>query len=194
MQQLITAPFFRRLAARLIDLGFALVLTFALAVVVGLISGLVTAFSGGLDEDGLAIALLVWLCYFLAYVALEWFLVVNRGGQTLGKGLMGIRVVRASGTGVAPASSFVRLFVFFIPFFFASQAGGSTSAGWEALATIGFLWSTATLIMVCIRPGGRRGVHDYLSGTRVVLAPRRKVNLRKDIPMMVPRRVDLTKR
>jgi uncharacterized RDD family membrane protein YckC len=82
------APFPRRLLARILDLVFCLVLTFAVAVPVGAVVvplNIATDSTYGEILYGVG----VWLCYFLAYVGLEVFLLVRRGGQTLGKGSSG---------------------------------------------------------------------------------------------------------
>jgi len=51
-----------------------------------------------------------------------------------------------------------------------------------------------TVILAALRWSYRRALHDYASGTRVVTAGRRKIVLREDVRMMIPGRVDLTKR
>jgi uncharacterized RDD family membrane protein YckC len=73
------APFFRRLAARLIDLVFALAMTFVIAIPVAI----VYALTAGLLGDGLWLTQMAAVCYLLAYVGLEVYLLVRRDSQTL---------------------------------------------------------------------------------------------------------------
>ena len=142
-----TTPFWRRLAARVLDLLFALALTFVLVVPVGLVTFAVSP----LFEREPLIQFGVLVCYFLAYVGLEFFLLLRRDGQTLGK-------------------------------------------GFEMLANIGLLVIIAGLVLSAVPGTRRRAMHDWLSGSRVVRAPRRGLSLRQDARMMLPGRVDMTKR
>jgi uncharacterized RDD family membrane protein YckC len=188
-----SAPFWRRLLARLLDLAFALILTFVLVIPVAI---LMLPFVPLVDRDlwaGFAAA----TCYFLAYVALESFLLVRRRGQTLGKGLMGLRVIssRQGAADVTLPAALSRLVVLFLPFVLGSLAGrdpDSTIMG--ALGNLGFVALIVSLVLAALAWSYRRALHDYASGTRVVAAPKRKVVLRDDLRMMVPGRVDLTKR
>ena len=50
---------------------------------------------------------------FRSFVVLELFLLVNRHGQTLGKGLMRIRVIRVDERPLTVGASFIRLVVLF---------------------------------------------------------------------------------
>lgn len=86
------APFLRRLAARLLDLVFSLILTFLVAVPVGLLFLATRPLIGEQASIGATVA----VSYFLAYVGLEVFLLVRREGQSLGKGLLSLRVVQAN--------------------------------------------------------------------------------------------------
>jgi uncharacterized RDD family membrane protein YckC len=189
-----SAPFWRRLLARVLDLAFALVLTFVLVIPVAL---LMLPFVPLVDRDmwaGVGAA----TCYFLAYVALESFLLVRRRGQTLGKGLMGLRVI-SSRQGAEPdvtlPAALSRLVVLFLPFVLGSLAGGDPDSPiMQALGNLAFIALIVSLALAALAWSYRRALHDYASGTRVVTASKRKVVLRDDLRMMVPGRVDLTKR
>lgn len=188
------APFWRRLLARLLDLAFALALTFILIIPVGL---LMFPFIPLVDRDwwaGVGAA----TCYLLAYVALESFLLVRRQGQTLGKGLMGLRVVpvrvHAAPHLTLPAA-LSRLVVLFVPFVVMSLAGGNdASSALDALANVAIVTLIASLILAALRWSYGRALHDYAAGTRVVKAAKRGIVLRQDLRMMVPSKVDMTKR
>lgn len=191
------APFLRRLGARLIDLLVALAVTFVLVIPVGLVGFLLRpVLEPVLGRSGL-IGLLVAVCYFLAYVGLEVFLLVRRDGQTLGKGLLGLQVVRAGDTSarLTLGAAIGRMLLIFTPFVLMSLAGGRPDVGWlNTLAGIGLLSLLASLALTGFGGAHRRTVHDLLAGTRVVTAAKRKISLRHDLPMMIPGPVDMTKR
>ena len=196
------APFWRRLAARLIDLALAIPLTFLVVIPVSLITFLPAAlvFDRGSGAYNIALNLTVALCFSIAFVLLEWFLLVRRDGQTLGKGLMGLRVRAARRNApLTVVSSLVRLLILLVPFALMSIAGESgdepvVTNGWDTLAYIGFLALLASLLMAAIPVKQRRTLHDLAGGSRVVLAPKRAIRLKQDVRMMIPGRVDLTKR
>ncbi|MFC3960780.1 RDD family protein [Nocardia jiangsuensis] len=190
------APFFLRLAARILDLAFCLVLTFAVAIPVGLLVLPVAALAGESAEDAV-LTLGIWLCYFIAYVGLEVFLLMRRDGQTLGKGLLGLRVVPAGEWArprLAPGPATIRMLIIFLPFVFMSLAGSyPESELLDGIALAGVFVSLVSLVLATL-PGRRRAVHDLAARSRVVRAPRRKIELRKDLPMALPGKVDLGKR
>lgn len=173
------APFWRRLLARLLDLLFALILTFVLVVPVTLIALPVMSAMERAD---------VWgpvggsTCLFLAYVALETFLLVRRDGQTLGKGLMGLRVAPRApeSSRLSLSAALVRLLVLLAPFVLISVAGGilkDTAAG-TAVTGLSLLVLLSSLILTSLRSSGGRAVHDLLAGSRVVVAAKRGLVLR----------------
>lgn len=189
------APFGRRLAARVLDLLFALPLTFLMAVpvVIVFIPALIVIDEGTRAYDAM-ITIAASLAYFIAYVALEWFLLIRRNGQTLGKGLMGLRVVSTDEQPLRLGSAFLRLFVLLLPFPLFSMAGSDdTSAFWNTVAVIGFFALVMSLVLAVLRRNHRKALHDMAAHSRVVVAPKRGINLRMDLPMMVPRRVSLEK-
>lgn len=190
------APFFRRLAARVIDLLFALVMTFVIALPVAVVVALLTPLLG----QGLWWSVTGAFCFFLAYVGLEVFLLVRRDGQTLGKGLMGLRVVPADADTelrapllVGPAVA--RMLLIFLPFVFASAAGGAPGDRvLDAVASLGFLTLFVSLVLTAVPTRRRRTLHDLVGRTRVVTATKRPIEWQQDVRMMVPGRIDLTKR
>ncbi|MGA6204076.1 RDD family protein [Nocardia sp. NPDC001965] len=191
------APFFRRLAARILDLAFCLVLTFVVAIPVSILwipIGLVTE---GADED-LVYGLGAAMCYFIAYVGLEVFLLVRREGQTLGKGLLGLRVVPAVETvapriGVRPAVT--RMLIIFLPFVFLSLSGGFPESGiLNMLAILGMLSFAVSLVLAAIPAARRQALHDLAARSRVVRAAKRKIDLKTDLVMVLPGKLDMTKR
>jgi hypothetical protein len=81
-------PFLRRLAARILDLLFSLLLTFVVAlpmsIIVVLVGPAIEPFVGRPFRWGITAA----LCYVIAYVGLEVLLLVRRDGQT-GSSILG---------------------------------------------------------------------------------------------------------
>ncbi len=191
-----SAPFFRRLAARLIDLVLALVLTFVIAIPVAIVYALTAQLLG----DGLWLVLTIAFCYFLAYVGLEVYLLVRRDGQTLGKGLLGLRVVPADSETEARAplmigQAVVRMLLIFLPFVLASAAGGAPgNAPLNALASLGFLTLLVSLGLAAVPTRRKLTLHDFLGRTRVVTAPKRRIDWQQDVRMMVPGKVNMAKR
>jgi uncharacterized RDD family membrane protein YckC len=190
------APFFRRLAARLIDLGFSLVLTFILAVPLAIVGAISEPLLVPLVGRELLIGIFVAVCYFTAYVGLEVFLLVRRQGQTLGKGLMGLRVVTTTtGHAIQLAPAIIRMLIIFLPFVFASIAGGNPGAVVpDVLAMIGWAALLASLVLAIVPSAHRRAVHDLAAGSRVVRAAKRKIDFRQDVRMLVPGKIDMVKR
>lgn len=80
----VPAPFWRRLVARSIDLTVCFGLTFV-AVIPLVIPTLILSIVIGEDR---ATSLGAFACFVLAYVAVEYYLLRRRGGQTLGKGAL----------------------------------------------------------------------------------------------------------
>ncbi|MGI9002003.1 MAG: RDD family protein [Pseudonocardia sp.] len=188
------APIGRRLTARILDLLFALVLTFVSIIPIALV---LLPFLSIIDNDRLA-TFGAAACYFLAYVVLEFFLLVRRDGQTLGKGLMGLRVVDSKRQDARPLQvlpALLRLIILFTPFVLLSVAGAATdSAPKDSLASASVLVLLTSLILAAVPGWRRRAVHDYLARSQVVRAPRRAIALREDVRMMVPGKIDMTKR
>lgn len=191
------APFFRRLAARLIDLAVCLALTFLIAVPLSLPMYLAILAVGEAHKNSV-LSVGAWLCYFAAYIGLEVFLLIRRDGQTIGKGLLGLRVVPASAWArpqLALRQAAVRMLIIFLPFFLMSVSGSNPeSAALNVLALLGFGTFVVSCVLAMMTANGRRAVHDLVTGTRVVRAATRKVEVKKDLLMVLPGRVDLAKR
>ena len=185
------APAWRRLVARTIDLTLAFPLALLLCIPVTLVLlplALVLKSSG--DDDAWS-AIGGGLALLLAYVCLEWLLLIRRDGQTLGKGLMGLRVVRASGDApvarLAGGPALARLVLLLLPLVLLSLAGGDDGPDeiWDYLAYAGLLSFLVSLLLASV-PASRRSVHDLVAGSRVVLAPRRPVHFMEDLRMAMP--------
>lgn len=192
-----SAPFFRRIAARLLDLAFCLLLTFVVAIPVGILLVPVTLMTSEAYK-GAIYGAAAWLCYFIAYVGLEVFLLIRRDGQTLGKGLLGLRVVPAGQWArprleLLPAAA--RMLIIFLPFVFLSLSGSNPESGiLNGIAILGMLTLIASFVLSAIPAGKRRAVHDLTTGSRVVRAAKRKIIWKNDLPMVLPGRVDMRKR
>ncbi|MFC9664587.1 RDD family protein [Nocardia sp. NPDC127606] len=135
-----------------------------------------------------------WACYFAAYIGLEVFMLLRRDGQTIGKGLLGIRVVPADPWArprLEPHSAAIRMLIIFAPFFFMSVSGGNPdSAILNILAIAALLSFLVSIVLAAVPANGRRAIHDLVNGTRVVRAPKRRVELKKDLIMALPGRID----
>lgn len=200
--QFVPAPFWRRLFARTIDLLICIPLTFA-AIIVVLIPTL--GLMPLLGEER-ATALGAFICFVLAYVAIEYFLLRRRGGQTLGKGLLGLRVLNShddSGTKpITNRAALMRMAILIGPMILGLAAfyitydavtETSTSPVVDGLLYLWFLVLFACAVSAVLDRGARRGLHDFAAGTRVVRAQKRGVSLREDLAMLVPGKVDMTK-
>ena len=138
------AGFVSRAIAFAIDLGIVLLLVFGTSSFAQLLTVLLPQwlwFAAALPAVIGAAGALIPFTYFFLTVALT--------GKTVGKGLMGLRIVTVGGKRLSVARSFVRVpayFVSIIPLF------------------VGFLW-----VLV---DRDRRGWHDIVAGTRVVYEPR----------------------
>ena len=187
------APFLRRLAARLLDLLFSLALTFLFAIPVGLLFLATRPLLGEQASIGATVA----VSYFLAYVGLEVFLLVRREGQSLGKGLLSLRVVQTNDRWPAPlrvGQAVVRMLLIFLPFVFASLAGSAPdNAGLNAAAGVGAATLALSAVLAAL-PGRRRALHDLVGATRVATATKRPINWARDMSMMAPGKIDMTKR
>ncbi|MFH5207418.1 RDD family protein [Antrihabitans spumae] len=193
------APFLRRLGARVLDLLICLPLTFLVAIPVSIVIVFPAVLIAGDSHKDAVYGPAAALCYFIAYVGVEVFLLIRRDGQTLGKGLFGLRVVPAAEwarPGLPIRAAVIRMLIIFLPFVFLSVAGGNPDvAAFDVLAWVGILSVVASLILAAIpRSGLRRSLHDLAASSRVVRAPRRKIELKQDLSMMLPGRIDMTKR
>ena len=88
------APLGPRLLARLLDVAISFALTLAVAVPLTVLYLLVAALLG---PSPTLLTLLAALAYAVAFPVLEWVALVRRGGQSLGKGVVGLAVVGDGG-------------------------------------------------------------------------------------------------
>jgi len=110
----------------------------------------------------------------------------RRNGQTMGKRLMRIRVVRDDGHEWTFRTAFWRQFMLriFFPLLIASALGGlgvgARNLGGGPTTYLGVLLEAAGVVWLVIfglwplREGERRGLHDKLAGSHVRLTPYRK--------------------
>lgn len=113
----------------------------AALIIDGLILGLITGVLvwGGRGAGG--------FLGFLIGVAYQWYFLTQQDGQTPGKRIMGIRVVRKDGQPIDAATVVVRYIGYYVNSF---------------ILMIGWLWA--------LWDGDRQGIHDKLAGTIVVRA------------------------
>jgi uncharacterized RDD family membrane protein YckC len=69
-------------------------------VILGVISGILGGISGRNDVG--------FIVYFIIQTAYQWYFLVNRDGQTPGKSLMHIRVVKVDGSPITASDAVVR--------------------------------------------------------------------------------------
>lgn len=130
-----------RLAALLLDwvlLGF---LTMLLILVLGMVLGLLTAYTPdqGLAVDRLAVGIAILLS--VAYYVVAW----AKSGQTIGKGALGIKVVGADGKPPSGGKALLRYIGYIVS---------------GLVVALGFLW--------VVFDRKRQGWHDKIAGTYVV--------------------------
>lgn len=117
-----------RLAALIID-----------SIILSIIGAIVTGVVGS-EVLGIGVGFIVGVIY-------NWYFWTRNNGQTLGKQLMGIRVVKADGGRLNDLEAVVRYIGYYINTF---------------LLFLGWLWA--------IPDGKNQGLHDKLAGTVVVKA------------------------
>jgi uncharacterized RDD family membrane protein YckC len=123
------------------DRAFALLIDSMILSLVGGIFGFGTASLFG----GSLIGLLIGVAY-------QWYFLTQRGGQTPGKMLMNIRVIKADGSPISDADAIVRYIGYLIN---------------SPILLLGWLWATWD--------GKNQGWHDKLANTYVVRASRDEV-------------------
>ena len=157
----VLATFLQRLAAYLIDSVLShLPLTIA---IVALVAAVVVAVGGSdgetLEDDG-GVLLIVLIAVVLVSLALlvgylVWWLLALRGGQTPGKQLVGIRVIRDDGSPSDWVHTFLREFVikWLLGGFLSGMTGG-------IYFVVDHLWP--------LFDGNRQALHDKMVSTLVV--------------------------
>lgn len=121
----------------LADVGTRLIALIIDGIVLGIISGLLFAFARG---PGAAGGFIVGLIY-------QWYFLTQRDGQTPGKRMLGLRVVRVNGEPLDFSTVLIRYVGYYIN---------------SAIFMIGWLWALFN--------DKHQGWHDLLSGTYVVKA------------------------
>jgi uncharacterized RDD family membrane protein YckC len=118
-------------------------------------------------------------------ISLPYFCLMNSsigGGQTLGKRLLGVRVVNASGGSISPARAAVRYTALSLPFFLngimlPASMGGSIVG--TAIETIVFVAGGAIIYLYLFNRATRQSLHDLIVGTYVIdSATQGKVDVR----------------
>ncbi len=133
-----------RLIAIAIDVGVVVVLIVGTSSLTQLFTMLLPkwlSFTNLLPAVVAATVTFIPLAYF--------FLTVAVAGKTVGKGLMGLRIIRPGGGRLSPARSFVRAVAYLVSLI---PLG------------LGFIW--------VLFDRDRRGWHDMLAGSRVIYEPR----------------------
>lgn len=142
----------QRLGAALLDMIIILLIEIPLLTMLGVFSKLETG--GGVNYEMTLQQRLIFLGLHLAvYAAVNGFLLL-REGQTLGKKIVGIRIVGTEG----------QLCSFTVVFFIRYALFGAVSY----IPGIGGLLSLADILFIFGEQ--RRCIHDYVAGTKVVLA------------------------
>ncbi len=121
--------------ARLANLGTRFLALLIDSIVLGLIGGLLFRFA---RQPGGVLGLLLGAAY-------QWYFLTQHRGQTLGKLLLGIRVVKTDGSPITAAEAIMRYFGYVLN---------------SMLLGIGWLWA--------FFDPRRQGLHDKLANTMVV--------------------------
>lgn len=122
----------------LADLGARLVALVIDSLILGMVAG--AGYIGSRHGGGAVVG-------FLIGVAYQWFFLTRNNGQTLGKMLMGIRVVKTNGAPLTATDAALRYVGYYIN---------------TALMMLGWLWAAFD--------ADRQGLHDKLAGTIVIHA------------------------
>lgn len=107
-------------------------------------------------------------------VAVPYFAVMESsvgGGQSIGKRLLGLRVVDSNGNMISFERSFARYFVFSVPFFLNKLELPITRTPWIIIALLGvivFGVGGVTFYLLIFNRNTRQGLHDLAVGSYVV--------------------------
>jgi uncharacterized RDD family membrane protein YckC len=121
----------------LADVGTRLIAIIIDGVILGVITGILTNFAGGTGY-GLS---------FLVGVAYNWYFWTRQNGQTPGKSLMKIRVIKTDGSPISDTDAILRYIGYYISGF---------------VLALGYLWA--------IWDENHQGWHDKIANTYVVKA------------------------
>ena len=160
---------FQRLLAVLVDFAVQIMLSLGLWLVIVLIWGVLM--SGGANLESFLVIVLLMGTFFLQffyYLAMEVFW----QGRTIGKRILGLRVVGANGHPLALTGlvtrNFMRQVEFFLPFSAAFGLVGPSSA-WTSLLSLTWALGLSGYIYI---DADRRRLGDLLGGTIVVQEPK----------------------
>jgi uncharacterized RDD family membrane protein YckC len=120
---------------QLADLGTRLVALFVDGIILSVITGIIFNTSG----DG------AWLITFVMTLAYNWFFWTQWQGQTPGKRMVGIRIVKTDGSRITGTDALIRATGYYVNTMFLS---------------IGWLWA--------LFDEQKRGWHDMFAGTVVI--------------------------
>lgn len=123
----------------LADVGTRFIALVIDTIIVGVIGGIVGVVLGNTGTGGIV--------GFLVGIGYQWYFLTQNNGQTPGKRLMGIRVIKVSGEPLTAVDVIVRYVGYFINSF---------------LLMLGWIWA--------IFDANNQGLHDKLAGTYVVRA------------------------
>ena len=129
----------RSSAYELAGLGTRLIALFIDAIVLALISWVIGLVLGRAEIGG--------ILGFLIGVTYQWYFLTQQNGQTPGKKIMGVRVIKVNGQPLQGMDAVIRYIGYYINSFF---------------LMIGWIWA--------IFDENRQGWHDKLSGTYVIKA------------------------
>ncbi len=119
----------------LADVGTRFIALLIDSIILGVITGILV---GGGREPGAGLSFIINLAYY-------WYFLTRQNGQTLGKQMMKIRVVKVDGTPISDADAVIRYIGYIIN---------------SAVAMIGWLWA--------FWDDKKQGWHDKLARTYVV--------------------------
>lgn len=132
----------------LADIGNRFIALIVDIIVVGAIGGIF-----GISVDfvgGSALGILLWAGY-------QWYFLTRHNGQTLGKMLMNIRVIKMDGSPIADADALLRYFGYLVGSF---------------VVMLGFIWA--------LFDPDNQGWHDKLAKTYVVKVPQTERKRKND--------------
>lgn len=146
------ATFGRRLTARLIDYVLVVVAAVAFFVIMAVVTVTLTGSTESTDAEGTLWALLFFFGWGLLLFFYDWLYLVT-WGRTLGKMMLGIKVVSASdGGGLSQGQAMGRSAFFGFP---------------QSLPILGHIFTLAES-MAALGDGRSRALHDRVAGTMVV--------------------------
>ncbi len=164
----------QRAGAFMIDFGL-LIVTIILFMLLVLWAGIGAMQAGQREETN--VVTIIWLLGFFLlrnfyFIAFE----IGRRSATLGKRILGLRVVARDGGRLTAdaviARNLIREIEVFLPITFLFSSGAADAGG--LMAVVGFLWAVIFLFFPLFNKDRLR-VGDVIAGTWVVHAPRRKL-------------------